>query len=66
MTDDDAMDENPQIAAVKLNEDDETESFVIGWSSTSGTGMEQENDISWPLWMPMATGSPALWTPSPT
>lgn len=45
MTDDDAMDENPQIAAVKLNEDDETESFVIGWSSTSGTGMEQENDI---------------------
>ena len=35
MTDDDAMDENPQIAAVKLNEDDETESFVIGWSSTS-------------------------------
>lgn len=45
MTDDDAMDENPQIAAVKMNEDDETESFVIGWSSTSGTGAEQENDI---------------------
>lgn len=45
MTDDDAMDENPQITAVKLNEGDETESFVIGWSSTSGTGMEQENDI---------------------
>lgn len=45
MTDDDAMDENPQIAAVKLHNDDETESFVIGWSSTSGTGAEQENDI---------------------
>ena len=44
MTDDDAMDENPQIAAVKLH-NDETESFVIGWSSTSGTGAEQENDI---------------------
>lgn len=45
MTDDDAMDENPQIAAVQLRDRDETESFVIGWSSTSGTGAEQENDI---------------------
>lgn len=45
MTDDDAMDENPQIAAVQLRDDDAAESFVIGWSSTSGTGAEQENDI---------------------
>lgn len=45
MTDDDAMDENPQIAAVRLSGRDETESFVIGWSSTSSTGGEQENDI---------------------
>lgn len=45
MTDDDAMDENPQVAAVKLGDSDEKESFVIGWSSTSGTGVEQENDI---------------------
>lgn len=45
MTDDDAMDENPQVTAVKLVDDQETEYFVIGWSSTSGTGAEQENDI---------------------
>ena len=29
MTDDDAMDENPQVAAVKLGDSDEKESFVI-------------------------------------
>lgn len=45
MTDDDAMDENPQIAAVQLRDGDAAESFVIGWSSTSGSGAEQENDI---------------------
>ena len=45
MTDDDAMDENSQITAVKLNDDAKQEVFVIGWSSTSGTGAAQENDI---------------------
>ncbi|MBE5056856.1 S-layer homology domain-containing protein [Pseudoflavonifractor sp. DSM 107456] len=45
LTDDEAMDENPQIAAVKLKNSDEQESFVIGWSSTSGVNENQENDI---------------------
>ncbi len=42
MTDDDAMDENPQITAVELNG---KEVFVIGWSSTSGVDEAQEADI---------------------
>lgn len=45
LTDDEAMDENPQITAVKLKNGDEQESFVLGWSSTSGVDEDQENDI---------------------
>lgn len=45
LTDDEAMDENPQITAVKLKDGDEQESFVIGWSSTTGVNEDQENDI---------------------
>lgn len=45
LTDDEALDENPQITAVKLKGSDEQESFVIGWSSTSGVNENQENDI---------------------
>lgn len=45
MTDNTAMDENPQITAVRLEEGDREEVFVIGWSSTSGTDEVQEKDI---------------------
>ncbi len=33
MTDDENLDENPQIAAVKLTESDDKEVFIIGWYS---------------------------------